>query len=156
VFITNVKADDYLGIALGQSSITLDGYDQGFFYKAYGGIRKKYYGFEGSYNRLATFDITGNNSGSVSVSGIEAAGITFLPITNKLELFFKVGFFAWSATGKINGGFVPKNKGTDLSYSLGEDYNVAEKITLRAEYQWFSGVLGDDITSVSTGLSYRF
>ncbi len=150
-----VSADDYVGVAFGQSSIGLTGYDKGFFYKAYGGVRNKYYGFEGTYNRLAQFDISGNNTGSVSVSGIEATGITFLPITNNLEIFLKIGFYSWSATGRVNGGFIPQNKGTDLSYSFGANYNVAEKITLRAEYQWFKGVLGDDISSIATGFSYR-
>ncbi len=150
------ESDTYLGSAIGQSSINVEGYDQGFFYKLYGGMRKKYYGFEASYNRLARFDISGNNTGSVSVSGIEASGITFLPILNNIELFIKVGFFSWSATGRINGGFIPKNKGNDLTYSAGAQYNVAQKVKLRAEYQRFKGVLGDDITSVSTGVSFRF
>jgi len=150
------EAKDYVGIALGQSTITLDGYDQGFFYKAYGGFRSQYIGFEGSYNRLANFDITGANNGSVSASGIEAAAISFLPVSQNLELFVKLGFFSWSATGKINGGFIPKNKGTDLTYSFGAQYDVAEKVTLRAEYQWFKDVLGGDISSVSTGISFKF
>lgn len=154
--LNGIAADDYLGFAMGKSTIARDGYDQGFFYKVYAGIRTKYYGFEGSYNRLAKFDIAGGTSGSVSASGIEASGITFLPISNNLELFMKVGFLSWSATGRINGGFVPKNKGTDLTYSAGAQYNVAEKVVLRTEYQRFKNVVGGDITSVSAGFSYRF
>jgi len=158
-FCNSVAAEEYtnyLGASLGQSSINLSGYDQAFFYKLYAGTRKKHYGFEGSYNRLAKFDLSGNNSGSVSASGIEAAGIIFLPTTNNLELFVKLGFISWSATGKINGGFVPQNNGNDLTYSVGAQYEVADKIKLRAEYQWFRDVIGGDLTSVSTGISYRF
>lgn len=153
--MNSASADDYIGASVGQSEIDLTGYDYGFFYKIYGGVRKKYYGFEGNYTRLARFDITGANTGSVNASGIGVSVISFLPLTSNFEVFIKVGFFSWSATGRINGSLLSKNQGTNSSYAFGAQYNATENVTLRAEYQRFKGVLGDNISSISTGISYR-
>ena len=150
-----VFAEDYIGFTLGQSSINLDNYDNGFFYKIYGGIRSEYFGFEGSYIRLARFDLSGSNTGSISSSGIEGSGIIFLPLTTNFEFILKAGVFSWSASGEINGGLIPKNKGTDVAYAIGAQYSISEKFKLRAEYQQFNNVLGGKVTSPSLGLYYR-
>ena len=141
---------------MGQSSIDRVGYDEGFFYKLYGGIRKKYYGFEGSYNRLAKFEVTGNNSGTIYSSGITGTGMIFIPLTDNFELFIKAGFLSWSATGEFNGAPLSNNKGTDLTYGGGMQYAITSKTTLRIEYVRFKDVVGGELTSVSTGFSYIF
>ncbi len=150
-----VSAEDYIGITLGQSSIDLEGYEPGFFYKAYGGIRGKYYAFEGAYMRLARFDLSGQNTGSISASGIEGSGVLFLPLTSNLEILLKVGVFSWSASGDFNGGRVPKNKGTDTTLGVGAQYTITGNFSLRLEYQQFKGVLGGEVTSSSLGIKYR-
>jgi len=153
--VNTVSAEDYIGATLGESSIDLDGYDPGFFYKAYGGIRSKYYGFEGAYMRLARFDLIEGNTGSISSSGIEVSGVLFLPLSSNLELFLKAGVFSWSASGDFNGGLIPQNKGTDVTYGGGFQYSITENIAVRAEYQQFKDVLGGEVTSPSLGIKYK-
>jgi len=150
-----VLAEDYIGFTVGQSSIDIDGYDDGLFYKVYGGIRSKYFGFEGSYIRLARFDLSGSNTGSISSSGIEGSAMVFLPLTTNFEFILKAGVFSWSASGDINGGLIPKNKNTDVTYGIGAQYSISEKLKLRAEYQQFNSVLDGKVTSPSLGLYYR-
>jgi hypothetical protein len=153
---TNVAlAEDYIGITLGQSSIDLEGYHEGFFYKAYGGIRSKYYGFEGAYMRLARFDITGQNTGSIGTSGIEGSGILFLPLSSNLEFLIKAGIFSWSASGDYNGGLIPQNKGTDITYGIAAQYTITENFSLRIEYQQFKNVLNGEVTTPSFGIKYK-
>jgi len=154
--VTVSYADDYVGAALGKSEIDLENYDFGFFYKLYGGIRSKYYGFEGSYNRLAKFEVAGANGGSISTSGMEGALIIFIPFTDNFEIFTKVGVFIWSATGLINGSPISENKGNDLTYGAGIQYGITENSILRIEYQVFEEVIGGEITSASMGYAYRF
>jgi len=154
-YLNNVSAGEYLGISMGQSSIDLEGYDPGFFYKIYGGIRNKYLGFEGSYNRLARFDISGKDNGSVSASGIAGSVIAFLPVISNFELFAKLGIFSWSATGEINTKPPINNKGTDITYAFGMQYNVSKKLTVRTEYQVYKDVLSGEVTSMTVGLGFR-
>ncbi len=65
-------------------------------------------------------------------------GVGILPLTEKFELFVKLGGAYWDGEAKASVGGVSARSdenGTELAYGLGASYAFTEKFAVRAEYE---------------------
>jgi hypothetical protein len=87
---------------------------------------------------------------NAEVTGFELVGVASFPIANKLSLFGKLGFLMWEA--EFPGG---SRDGTDLTFGFGVQYDLTNKLGLRAAWQRYD-VDDSDADLFSIGAIYRF
>lgn len=165
----------YIGGAIGQSEagswcddpgvagVTITSCDdKDTAYKAFLGYRiNKNFAVEGSYINFGDASATvtfGGSSASVDASadgfGIAALGI--LPLSDKFELFGKLGFMHGDSEADVTvGGSTVQvgDSGTELHYGVGGIYNLSRNLGVRAEWE---NVDDAELSVFSIGLQYRF
>ena len=82
-------------------------------------------------------------SGDIKATAWDLMAVGTLPIGDKFGLYGKLGwYFADSKTsGSIGGGSDSNN---DLTYAIGGQYNFNKNLGLRAEWQQYKSVGGDN------------
>ena len=86
--------------------------------------------------------------------GLAAVGI--LPVSNRFDLFGKLGFVRGESDGSVNlGGTTVEvgDKGTELHYGFGAIFNFTRNLGIRAEWEMVNDA---DLSLLSIGLQYRF
>ena len=191
-----VQADDsgwYIGANIGQSrsiidheriigelqqqgfattSISDDEYD--FGYKAFGGYQfNQYLALEGGYFDLGQFGFSANTlpagtlNGNIRLRGANLDAIGFLPFTEKLSGFGRVGLNYADARDSFHGsGLVqvsdpsPQKKSFNYKFGLGLQYELTPSFATRLEAERYriDDAIGNkgDIDLLSVGLVYRF
>jgi len=87
---------------------------------------------EGSYVTLGDFHKNGENS---DVSVIAAHGVASMPVTEKFEVFGKLGVMRWSSDNTDGG-----QDGFGVAYGVGAKMHMNETTNLRAEWEKFPGI----------------
>lgn len=113
------------------------------------------------------------NNSSLTINGIQFAGIAGYPVTESIRLFSKLGGYYWRTETDIyysiessdNSVIVPPgpmtlsidDDGTDLVFGAGVEYTLNDLFTIRAGWERFSSITaGDDnIDLYSLGIFYR-
>jgi OOP family OmpA-OmpF porin len=191
-----VQADDsgwYIGANIGQSrsiidherirgglqqqgfattSISDDEYD--FGYKVFGGYQfNQYLALEGGYFDLGQFGFSANTlpagtlNGNIRLRGANLDAIGFLPFTEKLSGFVRVGLNYADARDSFHGsGLVqvsdpsPQKKAFNYKFGLGLQYELTPSLATRLEAERYriDDAIGNkgDIDLLSVGLVYRF
>ena len=181
-----IAADNgiYLGGSVGQSNIELEEkfYDPEFDvdekvkykssqtgYKLIGGWRFiDWMSVEANWVDLGTGDdkvgiFDEKVKAEVGVDGWSLSVLGFVPI-GPVDLFARVGAFAWDSEAKLKGGVDPdfgienskaSESGTDLTYGIGAQFRVWS-LALRAEYEVFdvSDLNTSDMFSI--GVTWTF
>jgi OOP family OmpA-OmpF porin len=106
-------------------------------------------------------------SGNIKANAAELVGLGAYPFANRFSVYGKLG--AYRAESKISpslaaalGSGSLKDRNTDLTFGLGAQYDVAREAGVRAEWQRYKSVGGDDtggkhdIEVISIGLIWRF
>jgi len=102
-------------------------------------------------------------SGNIKASAAELVGLGAYPFANRFSVYAKVG--AYHAEAKRNpplAGLEIKDRNTDLTFGLGAQYAVTREASVRAEWQRYKSVGGDDtggkydIDVISIGLIWPF
>ena len=102
------------------------------------------------------------------VTVFELSAVGMLPIMDRLSLFGRAGLYRsdveLSGTGRLGATTVPvssSDDNIDFTFGLGVRYDVTRNIGVRAEWQRYLGVGGDDtgesdIDLLSIGVLFRF
>ncbi len=78
------------------------------------------------------------------------------PVSEKLDLFGKVGFVHWYTAielDEITGSSVDS---TDLALGFGGEYGVSERFAIRGEFEWIDSDNSGAVRMVSLGGVFRF
>lgn len=158
--VGQTEAGNWCEGAPGFALTSCDDEDTGF--KGFIGYRfNRNFAVEGSYMDAGEFSATvsaGGTSASVTADatawGIAAVG--FLPLSERFELFGKIGFVSGESEATVSVGgstFSTGDDGTELHYGLGAIYNLTRNWGVRAEWE---NVDDADISMLSIGVQYRF
>src|SRR6266446_3245797 len=105
-------------------------------------------------------------SGNIKANAAELVGLGAYPFGNQFSVYGKLGAYraeskvSASVAGLGSGGL--KDRNTDLTFGLGAQYDVTREAGVRAEWQRYKNVGGDDtggksdIDVISIGLIWRF
>ncbi len=105
-------------------------------------------------------------SGNVKASAGELVGLGAYPFANRFSVYGKLG--AYRAESRISASLAGlgsgslKDRNTDLTFGLGAQYDVTREAGVRAEWQRYKNVGGDDtggksdIDVISIDLIWRF
>lgn len=149
----------YVGASIGQSYVEEDDVifdedfdEEDFGFKVFGGMRfHKNFAAELTYLDFGEPDdeILGIDS-EIDLYAWALYGVGVLPLTDKFELFAKLGVAYWDAEGKARFmGISAKNDddGTELAYGLGASYSLTDHFAFRVEYEGID--LDDEIDGAS-------
>ena len=87
---------------------------------------------EGSYVTLGDLHKNGENS---DVSVIAAHGVASMPLTEKFDVFGKLGVMRWSSDNTDGG-----QDGFGVAYGVGAKMHMSETTNLRAEWEKYPGI----------------
>ena len=174
----NAAAQTYfLGGSLGQSDFeesiaipfpitsgTVDSKDTAFRFYG-GGFFGRHLGAELAYVNLGKAGYAGEffgepvTGGKVEVWGYNVAALARFPVSERLELFGKVGVFLWkSESSDVTSGtpFSSATRSWDSgSFGLGATWRFTPHVSARAEWEKFP--IGDaDASLLSLGVQYSF
>lgn len=163
----------YLGGSIGQSSMDLEDCggvvscdDKDTAWRILGGYQiNRNFAVELGYHQLgeASASFPGGRV-DFEANAIELVGIGALPLANNFAVYAKAGFY-WGetkATGSNALGSVDeKESNTDLTYGVGAQYNFNPKFGIRAEWQRYANMGGEetgesDVDVLSIGVIVRF
>ena len=154
------------------TSISDDNRDTG--YKLFGGYQfNPNFALEGGYYDLGRFGFNANTvpagalNGNIRVTGLNLDAVGFLPFTEKLAGFGRVGLNYADARDSFNGsGLVdvtnpdPSKKSLNYKFGVGLQYAFTESLAMRVEAERYriDDAVGNkgDVDLVSVGLIYRF
>jgi len=152
----------YTGITVGRSDTDLPDFDDSSAWSFQAGYRfGDYFALEGSYTDLGDWGFTapGNVAAAVVEGyGVDIAILGILPITEKFELFGRVGYAHWEAdiTAVGLGGFLSADEsGEDPTYGGGIAFNVTPRWNLSLGYQLYKAE-DVDIDYFYVGSKYYF
>lgn len=146
---TPVIAGNYWGLGLGNSSFDIRPLfgsfevDDGTAFKFIMGSRSNNTGLELDFS-FASYDWTGVSNATHNVFNMTIAGIGYVPVTNGVDLFGKVGMNLWSTTVDFIGSTYDGDDSIGLSIGGGIDFEVSSRTHIRAEYQMLNGI-GDGV-----------
>lgn len=143
----------YLGFSLGSADDEiLDESDTG--YKLLGGFTaNENLGIEIAFVDLGSYPAFDPIFGPVVLDqyGVAFNGVGYLPVGNYLDLFGKLGLFAWT----VDVGFATDD-GMDLTYGFGASLRMDSRLSIRAEWERFTDISGGDVDLLSAGIAYHF
>lgn len=139
-------------------------------YKLQAGYQfNKNFALEGGYFNLgkATYSAAytgGNANAAFKVDGWNLSAVGILPLNEQFSLFGKLGAAYNTVKASANVG---TNSGSDKDsnvgavYGIGASYNLTKQIALRAEYEIYDKIGGDDtgkskVDVWSLGVAYKF
>ena len=142
----------YFGFNIGTADdVLLDQEDTGF--KIYGGFRfSRNFSGEIAYVDFGEYNDGGN---LVQQYGLAFNMVGYIPFSDSAELMIKAGLFDWT----YDDGFSYFGEtGTDLTYGIGLQLNLADDLSIRAEYEEFLDIAapGGDVSLASAGLTFHF
>lgn len=163
---------DLLAAGFTGTSINDDSRDTG--YKLFGGYQfNPYFALEGGYFDLGQFGYqattvpAGTLNGNIKLRGVNLDAVGFLPFTDKLSAFGRIGANYAQARDNFSGtGFVnvtdpsPSTRALNYKYGLGLEYRFTHAVAMRLEAERYriDDAVGNkgDINLLSLGLVYRF
>ncbi len=161
-------------LASGFSTTSISDNNRDTGYKVFGGYAfSPYWAMEGGFFDLGNFGFTANTAppgalhGDLKLRGFNLDLVGFIPMTEKLSLFGRVGANyartsdTFSGTGLV---LVPnpnrEAKQANVKYGTGLQYALSDRLGLRLEAERYriNDAVGNkgDIDLVSLGLVYRF
>ena len=157
--INSAWADNgfYIGGSLGNASIeenvpkeNIDVNSSDTGYKVFGGFKFTILAIEAGY---VDFGGPTQNGSKVELNGFDAFGLVNMGI-GPLDLFGKVGVFAWNSDTFVQDGKLSKD-GTDPVYGVGAGLSLGP-VSVRAEYEYFNMSDFENVTMLSLGVVYFF
>lgn len=165
VFASIAQADEasglYVGASIGEATNEVDGFeDSGTSFKVMGGYTfNRYFAAELAYidagklqDRIDAIDAT------VESTGVVAAMLGKLPLSNYVSVFAKLGYAFYEEDLSLQLGDLrdlETNSGDDLFYGAGAEVNLSGHFKLRAEYEVVD-VPDADFDIVSVGTTFHF
>ncbi|MCZ6802672.1 MAG: outer membrane beta-barrel protein [Proteobacteria bacterium] len=151
------ESDVNATLAAGGITATSSVDDSDLGWKIFGGYNlNQYFGVEVGYVDLGEteLDITATApaaitaSGGDEIDGFMFAGVARYPISEKFDVFGKVGGFVWDVegAGTVTSGATTvavsaDEDGTDIMFGVGAEYEVMNNIGIRAEWERYKEIL---------------
>ncbi len=144
LFSVEANAQSYFGFGAGDSSWDIT--DNGLFeledstaFNFFSGAKNDRSGYEFKFS-FAEYDWEGGTDASHSATNLVFSGLYFVPMSERLEFFGKLGLNLWSTDVEFLGVDFEGDDGIGIAYGLGLDFTVTESVFLRAEYEVFPGL----------------
>ncbi len=170
---SNSFAGGYFGGSIGKSNPDGSEFKDDTSIKIFGGYQySKYLALEATYVDLGEFDADrdalnqiSNLSGftvdsvSIEISGFEFSVLGFLPVTDNVSIFGRVGIFSWEADMNVSlaglGSGTEDDDGNDAVFGLGLNFNVSDGVNLKAEFDRYDAFDGDvDYFGASVAINF--
>lgn len=98
---------------------------------------------------------------TIEVNGFSLQGAYFYDITEKFDIYARAGFYMWNSevkTKSLDSSFIitdskSDDNGTDITYGIGADYHLNEKISLGGVLQNY---IIDDGSMLAAGVSASY
>ena len=142
---TVVYADGYWGFGAGNASINLkplygtEKLEDSAMLQLIIGNRTDNFAFEINIS-AGVFDWEYSSVNSHAVAVVSANALGFLPVSDRFELFAKLGANYSNTAVDYYGGTYEGDVGFGISYGAGAMLNLTERFSLRAEYQGLTGI----------------
>src|SRR5438309_3199391 len=98
------------------------------------------------YHDFGRVTLSGPGSANIKANAAELVGLGAYPFANRFSVYGKLG--AYRAESKLSaaasGSVSLKDRNTDLTFGFGAQYDVAREAGVRAEWQRYKSVGGDD------------
>lgn len=156
----------YIGAGIGQSTVDVCGTppagftcnDQSVAYKGFIGYDvNRNFAVEGGYSYLGEVKATGpGGSAKFTADGFEASALGILPLNGKFSLFGRAGLHYTTMKVSSTIGLTADETETDLTFGFGGAYDFTKQLRLRAEWQRYMDVAGEDVQVLGISLVYRF
>lgn len=148
-------AQGYLGGSVGQADLDLPDFEDPTSFSVFGGYRfNKYIAIEGSYIDFGDADDDIEPIWTIDASGFDASVLVIWPITDRFEIYGRVGATAWEAELSEAGyGKLEDDDGTDLSYGAGFAFNFTEHVGAFAQFVRVNDI---DVDNLSIGVKFSF
>lgn len=150
IFTNQALAEQYWGLGLGKSSFDLTPLygsfelDDAIAFKFVFGNKTDNTAFEMDMS-FASYDWTGTyGDASHNALNLVLAGLGYLPLSESVDLFGKIGANLWSTTVDLGGVHYEGDGGVGLSIGGGIEFTFTESSRVRMEYQMLNG-LGDGV-----------
>lgn len=95
------------------------------------------FGIEAGVSSFGKPDDSSIPSGvEVETESYDVYAVGHMPLSDKLDLFGKIGFVSGETEVEENEEFEHTVSSTDLALALGGEYELTKRISIRGEYQW--------------------
>jgi len=149
----------YSSADVSESGLSFD--DNTFGFKLYGGYRfgvgnaLDNFALEASWQDLGEFgdNILGSKV-ELEVDGFTVDALGFIPLSDRIELFGKVGYFDFDGGVSIDGINFGSDSENGLNLGIGIDSQIG-RTSIRGEFTWFD-VDGIDLWTVGIGAQWNF
>jgi len=136
--------------------------DNAFGYKLYGGYRLGVGNFLDNFALEASWQgygdledrVRGGNEVEVDVGGFTGDLLGFIPVSERFQLFGKVGYFDFDSDVSINGIDTGSDNDDGLNFGGGFDSQVG-RISVRGDFTWFD-VDDADFWTLGLGVQWNF
>jgi OOP family OmpA-OmpF porin len=164
VYKLNAVTYPYIGFSIGRAKIedacessgisVISCEDSDTSFKVYGGAKThRNFAFEVAYIDLGESVITDNvDALTIEAAGINSSVFGIIPASNNLDIFAKVGLMYWEAKKSSSGTFngtIASSEGLDITFGFGANFGVSRTFALRAEFEKFPRVGGEQTTGES-------
>ena len=102
---------------------------------------------------------------TIEAAGLNASVIGIIPASNNVDIFGKAGLMYWEtekySSGTFN-GTIASSEGADLTFGFGANVGVSRTFAIRAEFEKFLNVGGEQttgesaVTLITLGVAYYF
>lgn len=149
--------EGYFGIGLGTASYSEDDFEEsdtglnlfvGFTPNENIGLEISYTDFGKQEGDYYGYDA------SVEVTGLGFSAVGFLPVSDNVDLFAKVGMLSWDADVEL-GSLYGSDDGTDLMFGFGATIKLSEQFSLRGAWD-FVDLDGGDLDMLSINAQINF
>lgn len=143
-------------------------------FKLYGGYRlHRHFGLEAGYVNFGKYDlsvdiqspVSGRGTGDIKAHGFDFAAVGFLPATDTITLFGKIGAHRWNTKlrfGGPGGSFEESASGWTPVVGAGAIANLTRSLGLRFDVDYYNEI-GDkdktgesEVAMLTVNLLYRF
>lgn len=151
----------YLDASVGRTDLNESGWDNGTSFSIGAGYSfTNYISAEARYIDFGEFDDDIFPVWTLSGDAFVVDFVASYPLTPRVSMFAKLGFFAWDAEVSEEGfGELASDDGTDITYGAGVALNFTEQLSSYIQFKRYSfEVDGEDLDldDIGIGLQYRF
>lgn len=160
--VTHAEATGaYLDASVGRTDLNESGWDNGTSFSVGGGYSfNDYIAAEARYIDFGEFDDDTFPVWTLSGDAFVVDFVASYPLTARVSMFAKLGFFAWDAEVSEAGfGEFASDDGTDITYGAGVTLSFTEQLSSYVQFKRFAfEVSGEDLDldDIGIGLQYRF